>query len=280
MDIKLYDTVKDKNGKRYRVTETKNDGTGHIIATLKGINPDGSARRGMPRKVGIEALKRDYTRVNLAPVEVKKIDDLREEETKVTQVPTPSEKALEMQKQAVRELSEKEVEEALTKSTYGGVREEDAPSDGQTLESVQKENERLREENFELVNRIYGEDQLRKDMEILKTECLDLKEENRRLKESNELTNGQLRVRERELDEAKKTISKMKYAHEEEVRALEDELTELKILAKKGNEYSDRLADNEETFRKMRAFSKSIVGMADSIMGLAYLIEDETEGRI
>ena len=256
MGIKLYDTVKDKNGKRYRVTETKNDGTWHVVATLKGINPDGSARRGMPRKVSLEVLERDYTRVNLVPVEVKKIDDLRKEETKVTQVPTPSDKALEKQKEAVRALSEKEVEEALTASTFGG-------------------------ENREVVKQMDDENkELRENFTILKTEFMDLKNENRRLKESIDQTNGQLRVRERELDEAKKTISKMKYAHEEEIRALNDELAEEKALAKKGNEYSDRLADDEDSFKKMRAFSKSIVGMADSIMGLAYMINDETEGRI
>ena len=253
MGIKLYDTVKDKNGKRFRVTETKNDGTGHIMATLKGINPDGSARRGMPRRVRLDVLESEYTRINLAPVEVKKIDDLRKEETKVTQVPTPSDKALEKQKEAVRALSEKEVEEALTKSTFGAIQ-------------LPQEDKRIHE--------------LESDLVILKTECSDLRNENRRLKESIDQTNGQLRVRERELDEAKKTISKMKYAHEEEIRALEDELAEAKALAKKGNEYSDRLADNEETFRKMRAFAKSIVGMADSIEGLAYLIQDEAEGRI
>lgn len=253
MDIKQYDTVKDKNGKRFRITEVKNDGAGHIIATLKGINPDGSARRGMPRKVGLEVLERDYTRINLAPVEVKKIDDLREEETKVTQVPTPSQKALEKQKEAVRVLSEKDVEEAVKRATFGAV---------QLPESDK---------------RVKG---LEENINILRTECIDLRNENRRLKESIDETNGQLRVRERELDEMKKTVSKMKYAHEEEVRALEDELAELKILAKKGGEYSDRLADDAELFLKVRKIAKAIVGMSDSIMDMAYMINDETEGRI
>ena len=47
-DIKLYDTVKDKKGNRYRVTEMRGEG-GHIIASLKGINGDGTTKRGMPR---------------------------------------------------------------------------------------------------------------------------------------------------------------------------------------------------------------------------------------
>ena len=237
--IKQYDTVKDKSGKRFRVTEIKSDGTGHVEATLKGINPDGSARRGMPRRVRLDVLEKNYTRVNLAPVEVKKIDDLRKEETKVTQVPTPSDKALEKLKESVRELSMDEVEDALTKSTVGDTV---VPKDGKRMKDFED------------------------SINILRTECLDLKAEKNKLL--------------RELDELKKTISKMKYAHDEEVRALNDELMEMKILAKKGNEYSDRLADDEEVFRKMRALAKSINGMADSIMGLAYMINDETEGRI
>ena len=182
-----------------------------------------------------------------------KIDDLREEESKVTQVSKPSDKALQKLKEGVRELSVDEVEDALTKST-----------DGDTV--VPKYGQRVKD--------------LEDSINILRTECIDIKNENRRLKESIDLTNKQLRVRERELDEMKKTVSKMKYAHEEEVRALNDELMETKILAKKGNEYTDRLADDEDVFRKMRALAKSINGMADSIMGLAYMINDETEGRI
>lgn len=182
-----------------------------------------------------------------------KIDDLKPVKSEEVKEPTPHEKAAEKLKEAVRALSVDEVEEALTKSTFGAIQ-------------LPQEDKRIHE--------------LESDLVILKTECSDLRNENRRLKESIDQTNGQLRVRERELDEAKKTISKMKYAHEEEIRALEDELAEAKALAKKGNEYSDRLADNEETFRKMRAFAKSIVGMADSIEGLAYLIQDEAEGRI
>lgn len=237
--IKQYDTVKDKGGKRFRVTEIKSDGAGHVEATLKGINPDGSARRGMPRRVRLDVLESEYTRINLAPVEVKKIDDLRKEETEVTQVPTPSDNALQKLKESVRELSMDEVEDALTKSTVGDAV---VPKDGKRMKDLED------------------------SINILRTECLDLKAEKNKLL--------------RELDELKKTISKMKYAHDEEVRALNDELMETKILAKKGNEYSDRLADDEEVFRKMRALAKSINGMADSIMGLAYMINGETEGRI
>ena len=253
MGIKLYDTVKDKSGKRFRVTETKSDGTGHIVATLKGINPDGSARRGMPRRVRLDVLESEYTRINLAPVEVKKIDDLRKEETKVTQVPTPSDKALEKQKEAVRALSEKEVEEALTKSTYGGTEEDVPPLDDMVgdgdPEALVREISRLNEY-----------------LHVLKAECLDLKEENKKYL--------------REIDDYKKTISKMKYAHEEEVRALEDELAEAKALGKKAGEYCSMLDADSDTFETILELAKIIHGLAKNAESVSLLIKDEIEGHV
>ena len=254
MGIKLYDTVKDKSGKRFRVTETKSDGTGHIVATLKGINPDGSARRGMPRRVRLDVLESEYTRINLAPVEVKKIDDLRKEETKVTQVPTPSDKALEKQKEAVRALSEKEVEEALTKSTFGAV--ETVPTDHVCVKDIEEENRKMREIDYEL----------RKDLEILKTECLDLKEENKKYQ--------------REIDDYKKTISKMQYAHQEEIRALEDDLAESKILNKKAGEYTSMLDADSDAFETILELAKIIHGLAKNAESVSLLIKDEVEGHI
>ncbi len=263
MGIKLYDTVKDKDGKRFRVTEIANNGAGNIVATLKGVHPDGSARRGMPRRVRADVLERDYTRIDLPPVTVKKISDLTKEESDMKPVQAPHARAAEIEKQAVRALSEKEIDDALTASTFGG-------ADAKRVKDLEK------------------------DIEVLRAECIDLKEEKKQLEHHVELADGEIAVLKTEsavvkeecrrhlrtIDELKKTNSKMKYAHEEEVRALNDELVEAKIFVKKGNEYSDRLADDEEVFRKMRAFAKSINGMADSIMGLAYMINDETEGRI
>lgn len=185
--------------------------------------------------------------------------------------PAPHVKAAQIEKEAVRALSVDEVEEALTKSTYGAIQ-------------FQQEDKRIHE--------------LEKDLVILKTECSDLKNENRRLKESIELTNGQLHVRERELDEAKKTISKMRYAHDEEVkqlnkdmsrfklehdeevRALEDELTESKIIGKKAGEYASMLDADSDTFETILELAKIIHGLAKNAESVSLLIKDEIEGHI
>ena len=282
MGIKLYDTVKDKSGKRFRVTETKNDGTGHIMATLKGINPDGSARRGMPRRVRLDVLESEYTRINLAPVEVKKIDDLRKEETKVTQVPTPSDKALEKQKEAVRALSVDEVEEALTKSTFGAI-EKDLPDDV-CIKDIEEENERLRADNFNLRRVIEelsdgrdGMAERNKDMEILKTECLALKDENKKCL--------------REIDDYKKTISKMKQQHEAEVQDLKDQLGEAKAAeaaAKKAhanavgekNNYADALDNDSVAFEEILGLAILMERSAKSMQEMSKMLQDKTEGKV
>ena len=188
--------------------------------------------------------------------------------------PAPHEKAAQIEKEAVRALSVDEVEEALTKSTYGGAREEDAVSDVQTWESVQKGNERLREENFELVNRIYEQDQLRKDMEILKTECLDLKEENKKYL--------------REIDGYKKTISKMKQQHEAEVQDLKDQLGETQAalaVAEKSkteecrerNELIDAAADDDDRFQEILALAVVLERGARSMQELSRMLQEKTE---
>ena len=66
--IKQYDTVKDKDGNRYRVVEVGSDGKGHVIAKLKGITPDNKAKRGPARLVEVGELEASYTRINLPPV--------------------------------------------------------------------------------------------------------------------------------------------------------------------------------------------------------------------
>ncbi len=188
--------------------------------------------------------------------------------------PAPHEKAAQIEKEAVRALSVDEVEEALTKSTYGGAREEDAVSDVQTWESVQKGNERLREENFELVNRIYEQDQQRKDMEILKTECLDLKEENKKYL--------------REIDGYKKTISKMKQQHEAEVQDLKDQLGETQAalaVAEKSkteacrerNELIDAAADDDDRFQEILALAVVLERGARSMQELSRMLQEKTE---
>ena len=167
--------------------------------------------------------------------------------------PAPHVKAARIEKEAVRALSVDEVEEALTKSTFGAIQ-------------LPQEDKRIHE--------------LESDLVILKTECSDLRNENRRLKESIDQTNGQLRVRERELDEAKKTISKMKYAHEEEIRALEDDLAEAKILGKKAGEYASMLDADSDAFETILELAKVIHRLAKSAESVSLLIKDEVEGHI
>lgn len=68
--IRQFDTVKDKNGDRFRVTEVRTDGTGHILAVLQGITTDNRTIRGRARLVSVPKLESEYTRIDLAPVEI------------------------------------------------------------------------------------------------------------------------------------------------------------------------------------------------------------------
>lgn len=173
--------------------------------------------------------------------------------------PAPHVKAAQIEKEAVRALSVDEVEEALTKSTYGG---EKKPTDdiivvpdGTPYDIIEKLAEYRR-----YIKELEG------DKEILKTECLALKEENKKYL--------------REIDDYKKTISKMKYAHDEEVRALEDDLAESKILNKKAGEYTSMLDADSDTFETILELAKVIHGLAKSAESVSLLIKDEVEGHI
>lgn len=181
--------------------------------------------------------------------------------------PAPHVKAAQIEKEAVRALSVDEVEEALTKSTYGAVQPQ---KEDVCIKDIEEENNRLRADNLNL-RRALGElsdgrdgmAERNKDMEILKTECLALKKENKKHL--------------REIDDYKKTISKMQYAHQEEVRALEDELAETKILAKKRGEAVDELDECCVTFSKIRFMANTAVDMAASLRKMAHMIEEEAE---
>lgn len=181
--------------------------------------------------------------------------------------PAPHVKAAQIEKEAVRALSVDEVEEALTKSTYGGKKLEPLDEDDIIIKEIEEENEKLRKTIKEL--RAINEEWANSDeQKIIK----DLKDE------ISELNNILIKVRQENKD-LTKTISKMKYAHDEEVRALEDDLAEAKILAKKKNEYADALDEDSVAFGKIRSVAAAIAGMADSIQSLAYMVQDETEGR-
>lgn len=198
--------------------------------------------------------------------------------------PAPHVKAAQIEKEAVRALSVDEVEEALTKSTYGAPEVKKADKYIEDLEDeiltvraaysalegkyakLERENKKLSDTIKELRNVRTGMAECNKDIEILKTECLDLKEENKKYL--------------REIDDYKKTISKMKYAHEEEVRALEDDLAESKILNKKAGEYTSMLDADSDAFETILELAKIIHGLAKNAESVSLLIKDEVEGHI
>ena len=103
--------------------------------------------------------------------------------------------------------------------------------------------------------------------------------ENEELREKLKLAHTELDAMENEVATLNKTISKMKQAHAAEVEELNDEIMELKILAKKKNEYADALDEDSVAFGKIRSVAAAIAGMADSIQSLAYMVQDETDGR-
>lgn len=173
--------------------------------------------------------------------------------------PAPHVKAAQIEKEAVRALSVDEVEEALTKSTYGGEAE-------------------LKKQLTEADKTV---------LKVLKAECIALNEEKKQLERHIELADEEItslkeeqKKNLREIDDYKKTISKMKYAHEEEIRALEDDLAEAKILGKKAGEYTSMLDADSDTFETILELAKIIHGLAKNAESVSLLIKDEIEGHI
>lgn len=251
MGIAKLDTVKDKNGMRFRVVDIQTN-DGQITAILKGIHSDNSPRRGAARKVRADVLERDYTRVDLPPVTIRKIDDLSEEEKPVVKEPTPSEKAAQIEKEAVRELSKKDIEKAVEASTFGGKVE--------TPETNAKDIEQYKKRVTTMMQMTYD---LRKDNEILKAEILDMK----------------------------KTISKMKQSHEAEVQDLKDQLMEAQAMANAANKYKDEvvreksqyseaLDDDSVAFEEILVLAEIMQLQSKGMVKLAKQIAEKTEGRI
>lgn len=251
MGIGKLDTVKDKEGKRFRVADVHTV-DGQIVAVLKGIHTDGSPRRGGARQVRADVLEAEYTRVDLPPVTIRKIDDLSEEEKPVVKEPTPSEKAAQIEKEAVRELSKKDIEKAVEASTFGGKVE--------TPEASADDAAKYKKRVTDMMQMTYN---LRKDNEILKAEILDMK----------------------------KTISKMKQSHEAEVQDLKDQLSEAQALANAAtkykdevvaerNRYSEALDDDSVTFEEVLELAETMQLMSTGTAKLAKQIIEKMEGRI
>ena len=105
-NVNLYDTYKaNKDGKRYRVTEVGNE-----TVKLVKLNEEGTRKHagGRPRIMTVADLFRDFTKVNLPPVTVSKIEPQKPKQEEVEEVGTPSENAAEKQKQTVREINHPE----------------------------------------------------------------------------------------------------------------------------------------------------------------------------
>lgn len=105
-NVNLYDTYKaNKDGKRYRVIEVGNE-----TVKLAKLNEEGTRKHagGRPRIMTIADLFRDFTKVNLPPVTVSKIEPQKPKQEEVEEVGTPSENAAEKQKQTVREINHPE----------------------------------------------------------------------------------------------------------------------------------------------------------------------------
>ena len=107
-----------------------------------------------------------------------------------------------------------------------------------------------------------------------------LEAENDELRAKLKMAHDDLDALENEVAELRKTISKTKQTHEAEVAELNDEIMELKILAKKKNEYADALDDDSIVFGKIRMLTGAMLDMAASMMKMAKAIRDETEEKI
>lgn len=284
MGISKLDTVKDKEGKRFRVADV-HAVDGQIIAVLKGVHADGSPRRGGARQVRADVLEAEYTRIDLPPVTIRKIDDLSEEDKPVVKEPTPSEKAAQIEKEAVRELSKKDIEKAVEASTFGGKVEPDAaPTYSQQFhEAVHEAAGKMADEN----------DQLREINNNLRIHIMEQNKEIRKLNKAIEdrATDNNIEILKAELLDMKKTISKMQQAHEAEVQDLKDQLSEAQALANAAtkykdevvaerNQYSEALDDDSVTFEAILDMARVIRQSASAVHTMAARIEKETEGRI
>lgn len=284
MGIGKLDTVKDKNGMRFRVVDIQTN-DGQITAILKGIHSDNSPRRGAARKVRADVLERDYTRIDLPPVTIRKIDDLSEEDKPVVKEPTPCEKAAQIEKEAVRELSKKDIEKAVEASTFGGKVEPDAaPTYSQQFhEAVHEAAGKMADENDQLweVNRNLRIHIMEQNKEIRK---LNKAIEDRATDNDNEILKA-------EILDMKKTISKMQQAHEAEVQDLKDQLMEAQAMANAANKYKDEvlaqknqyssaLDDDSVAFGEILELAETVQLMSKGMAKLAKQIAEKTEGRI
>jgi hypothetical protein len=230
------------------------------------LDKGGLQKKGRPRKVDMKTLEADYTKVGLPEVTVRKIDDLSEEEREMVKVFGKKDKNAQNENQSLAGLSEEEIEKALEASTFGGEKEKPQPH---TLNDTFDE---------------FKEKQRSEDLEVLKSECISLKEENKTL-------HTELADRIQECIDLKKTISKMQQEHEAEVRELNDALMEAKAetnavrkskeeALSKYNGAVDMLDNDSVAFEAILDLAHIAQSVSQSLYRVSKRIEAETEGRI
>lgn len=244
-NVNLYDTYKaNKDGKRYRVTEVGNE-----TVKLVKLNEDGTRKHagGRPRIMTIADLFRDFTKVNLLPVTVSKIEPQKPIQEEVEEVGTPSENAAEKQKQTVREITK-------TK----GTRME--PEGNQPLpESIQ--------ENLEIIRQVKDAGQ---DIEILKAELKDRVRENIDLKKTISKMQQQ---HEAEVSDLQDRIMEA----EAEANAVKKRKEE---ILKERTQYADALDNDSVAFEDILSLAETIQLVSTAAAKMAKQIIAKTEGRI
>lgn len=252
-NVNLYDTYKaNKDGKRYRVTEVGNE-----TVKLVKINDVGDRKHagGRPRNITVADLFRDFTKVNLPPVTVSKIEPQKPKQEEVEEVGTPSENAAEKQKQTVREINNPKAH--TLEDTFEEFREKNQPNVKNVTVTV---------DGREIREQITHE----KELDVLKAE---LKE---KLQECIDL---------------KKTISKMNHQHQAEVADLNDRIMEAEAEANairkskdeilhEREQYSDALDNDSMAFEEILQLAVLMERGAKSMHEVSKMIQAKTEGRI
>lgn len=245
-NVNLYDTYKaNKDGKRYRVIEVGNE-----TVKLAKLNEEGTRKHagGRPRIMTIADLFRDFTKVNLPPVTVSKIEPQKPKQEEAEEVGTPSENAAEKQKQAVREITKKGIK-----------REPEGNQPTPLPESIQ--------ENLEIIQQVKDAGQ---DIEILKAELKDRVRENIDLKKTISKMQQQ---HEAEISDLQDRIMEA----EAEANAVKKRKEE--IIAER-TQYADALDNDSVAFEAILDLAHIAQSLSQSLYKVSKRIEAETEGRI
>jgi len=245
-NVNLYDTYKaNKDGKRYRVIEVGNE-----TVKLAKLNEEGTRKHagGRPRIMTIADLFRDFTKVNLPPVTVSKIEPQKPKQEEVEEVGTPSENAAQIEKEMVREITKK-----------GTKREPEGNQPTPLPESIQ--------ENLKIIQQVKDAGQ---DIEILKAELKDRVRENIDLKKTISKMQQQ---HEAEVADLKDRIMEA----EAEANAAKKRKDE---ILKERTEYADALDNDSVAFDEILSLAETIQLVSTASSKLAKHIIAKTEGRI